>query len=212
MMQQYLTFNLKISQPGHHFVTPFAVEHWTMCLILYIYRGTHPYPLSLVLNSTKAGEVETLWGLKVRGDVMDTKLIIWWIGIAEPIEDASWVADSNKLKARFSVFVADAGASACEFRPNSLKNTKLHELLDHICILMTIWNNMKELYAKNEIRISFKQNAPCEKESSSDWLVSFFNFLDIFSPKHIRGCPKHKNFLRMKVKPISVAVGGQIYK
>lgn len=56
------------------------------------------------------------------------------------------------------------------------------------------------------------KNAPCEKDSLSDWLVSFLNFLEIFSPKHIRGCPKHKNFLRMKVKHISVAVGRQIYK
>lgn len=55
------------------------------------------------------------------------------------------------------------------------------------------------------------KNTPFERESSG-WLVSFFNFLDIFSPKHIRGCPKHKNFLRMKVKHISVDVGGQIYK
>lgn len=144
MMQQFLlTFHLKISWPGDDFVPPFTVEHCS--------RGTHPYPLSLVLNSTKAGEVETLWGLKVRGDVMDTKLIIWWIGIAEPTEDSSWVADSNKLKARFSVCVADAGASAWEFRPNSFKDTKLHELLDHICILTIIWNNEKELYTKNKI-------------------------------------------------------------
>lgn len=55
---------------------------------------------------------------------MDTKLIIWWIGIAEPVEDSSSVADSNKLKARFSVCAADAGASACEFRPNSFKKHK----------------------------------------------------------------------------------------
>lgn len=53
-------------------------------------------------NSTKAGEVETRWGLKVRGDVMDTRLMIWWTGIGDLIAE-----DCNKLKVRFSVFTGD---------------------------------------------------------------------------------------------------------
>lgn len=66
-------------------------------------------------NSTKAGEEETLCGLKVRGDVMDTRLMIWWTGTAEPTEDSLQVVDCNKLKVRFSVFTGDpdeASASA----------------------------------------------------------------------------------------------------
>lgn len=51
-------------------------------------------------NSTKAGEQESLCGLKVRGEVMDTRLRIWWTGIAEPME----FVDCNKLKLRFNVF------------------------------------------------------------------------------------------------------------
>lgn len=31
-------------------------------------------------NSTKAGEADTRWGLKLRGDVMDTRLTMWWSG------------------------------------------------------------------------------------------------------------------------------------
>lgn len=58
-------------------------------------------------NSTKAGEEETLYGLKVRGDVMDTRLMIWWMGIAEPTEDSLRVVDFNKLKVRLSVFTGD---------------------------------------------------------------------------------------------------------
>lgn len=58
-------------------------------------------------NSTKAGEEETLCGLKVRGDVMDTRLMIWWTGTAEPTEDSLQVVDCNKLKVRFSVFTGD---------------------------------------------------------------------------------------------------------
>lgn len=61
---------------------------------------------------------------------MDTKLIIWWIGIAEPI----CVAESNKLKLRFSVLAADPEASVSELGPKSLKDTKSHEILAHVCI------------------------------------------------------------------------------
>ena len=57
-------------------------------------------------NSTKAGEEESRCGLKVRGDVMVTRLMIWWTGIAEP-EDSLRVVDCNKLKVRFSVFPED---------------------------------------------------------------------------------------------------------
>lgn len=58
-------------------------------------------------NSTKAGEAETRCGLKVRGDVMDTRLMIWWTGIGEPTEDSLRVVDFNKLKVLFSVFTGD---------------------------------------------------------------------------------------------------------
>lgn len=69
------------------------------------WTGTHPYPLSLMLNSTKAGEEETLWGRKVRGVVMDTRLIIWWTGIAEPTGALKLLVDCNRLKVRLKVLV-----------------------------------------------------------------------------------------------------------
>lgn len=77
-------------------VTPFTVAREG--------RKRHPYPLSLMSNSTKAGEEETLCGLKVRGDVMDTRLMIWWMGIVEPTEGS---LDFKRLKVRFSVFTED---------------------------------------------------------------------------------------------------------
>lgn len=80
-------------------VTPFTVAREG--------RKRQPYPLSLMSNSTKAGEVETRCGLKVRGDVMDTRLMNWWTGIAEPIEASPQVVDCNKLKVRFSCFAGD---------------------------------------------------------------------------------------------------------
>ena len=72
----------------------------------------YPYPLSLMSNSTKAGEDDTRCGLKVRGDVMDTRLMIWWTGIAEPTEGSLRVVDFNKLKVRFSVFTGDPDEAA----------------------------------------------------------------------------------------------------
>lgn len=63
-------------------------------------------------NSTKAGEEETLYGLKVRGDVMDTRLTIWWPGIAEPTEDSPQSVEFNKLKVRFSVFTGDSDVAS----------------------------------------------------------------------------------------------------
>lgn len=64
---------------------------------------------------------------------MDTKLIIWWIGIAEPTEDSSGVAESNKLKLRLSVLVVDLEASVSELSPKSLENTISNELPAHDC-------------------------------------------------------------------------------
>lgn len=55
-------------------------------------------------NSTNGGEEETRCGLNVRGAVMDTRLIIWWTGIAEPKE----VVGCSKLKVRFSVFLEES--------------------------------------------------------------------------------------------------------
>ncbi len=87
---------------------------------------THPYPLSLMSNSTKAGEEETLCGLKVRGDVMDTRLMIWWTGIAEPTEDSLRAVDCIKLKVRFSVFIGDPNeAPASELWPGLDNTTKI---------------------------------------------------------------------------------------
>lgn len=80
-------------------VTPFTVARDG--------RNRQPYPLSLMSNSTKAGEDETLCGLKVRGDVIETRLMIWWTGIAVPTEDSLRAEDCNKLKVRFSVFTED---------------------------------------------------------------------------------------------------------
>lgn len=68
---------------------------------------TYPYPLSLMSNSTKAGEEEILCGLKVRGDVIDTRLMIWWTGIVEPTDGSLRVVDCIRLKVRFSVFTGD---------------------------------------------------------------------------------------------------------
>lgn len=55
-------------------------------------------------NSTNGGEEETLCGLNVRGAVMDSRLTIWWTGIAEPTE----VEGCNKLKVRFSAFLEES--------------------------------------------------------------------------------------------------------
>lgn len=81
--------------------------HLFLDLILQHQNNTHPYPLSLMSNSTKAGDEETLCGLNVRGAVIDTKLMIWWTGIAEPNEAVGWI----KLKVRFSFFTEDSAAS-----------------------------------------------------------------------------------------------------
>lgn len=93
-------------------------------------------------NSTKAGEEETLCGLKVRGDVMDTRLMIWWTGIAEPAEDSLRVVDCNKLKVRFSVFTGDPDeAPASELWPG-LDNTTKNPMcgLFHVCVWKTKLN------------------------------------------------------------------------
>lgn len=77
-------------------------------------------------NSTKAGEEETLCGLKVRGDVMDTRLMIWWMGMAKPTEDSLRVVDCNKLKVRFSLFTEDCnGASVSVLLPGLDNTTKI---------------------------------------------------------------------------------------
>lgn len=98
-------------------------DQWSVVFITAQKRAktrTHPYPSSLMLNSTKAGEAETVWGLKVRGDVMDTRLMIWWTGIAGPTKDSLWVVDFNKLKARFIVVTWDPNeASATGLGPSS---------------------------------------------------------------------------------------------
>lgn len=74
-------------------------------------------------NSTNAGEAETRCGLKVRGDVIDTRLMIWWTGIAEPAEDSLRDVDCNKLKVRLRVFTEDPDEpSASELWPG-LDNT-----------------------------------------------------------------------------------------
>ena len=72
------------------------------------HQSTYPYPLSLMSNSTKAGEEETLCGLNVRGAVMDTRLMIWWTGTAEPKE----VVGCKKLKVRFSFFTEDSASAS----------------------------------------------------------------------------------------------------
>ncbi len=77
-------------------------------------------------NSTKAGEEETRWGLKVRGDVMDTMLMIWWTGMAEQAQDSLRVSECNKLKVRFSFFTWDPDeVSASVLWPGSVKTKKI---------------------------------------------------------------------------------------
>lgn len=58
-------------------------------------------------NSAKAGEEDTWCGLKLRGEVMDTKLMIWWTGNTEPIQDSLQSPKRNRLEVRFSVFMED---------------------------------------------------------------------------------------------------------
>ena len=48
-------------------------------------------------NSTKAGEEDSRWGLKLRGEVMDTRLTMWWRGRVQPSE-----GELSRLKERFS--------------------------------------------------------------------------------------------------------------
>lgn len=99
---------------------------------------TYPYPLSLMSNSTKAGEEETRCGLKVRGDVIDTRLMIWWGGTAEPTEDSLWVADCNKLKVRFSVFTGDPDEASASVLWPVLENTGHNQnpMCDLLCLCL----------------------------------------------------------------------------
>lgn len=74
-------------------------------------------------NSMKAGEAETRCGLKVRGDVMDTRLMIWWTGIGDPTEDSLRVVAFNKLKVLFSVFTGDPDEAPASVLWPCLDNT-----------------------------------------------------------------------------------------
>lgn len=76
-------------------------------------------------NSTKAGVEETLCGLMVRGDVIDTRLMIWWTGIALR------AVDLNKLNVLFSVFT-EGPDEASASRPGG--NSPMHDTL-HFCVL-----------------------------------------------------------------------------
>lgn len=74
------------------------------CLFFQVIEDTqisHPYPLSFMSNSTKAGEEESRCGLNVRGAVMDTRVMIWWTGTADPKDG------SRRLKVLFSFFTDD---------------------------------------------------------------------------------------------------------
>lgn len=98
---------------------------------------TYPYPLSLMSNSTKAGEEETLCGLKVRGDVMDTRLMIWWMGIAEPTGDSLRVVDFKRLKVRFSVFTGDPDeVSSSVLSPGRNNTNKLRCVTDFMSVFL----------------------------------------------------------------------------
>lgn len=91
-----------------------------------------------MLNSTKAGDEDTLWGLKVRGVVIDTRLTIWWSGIADPTEDSKLGVDFNRLKVRFSVFAGDSDeTSALAQAPGLTQNLKSDPSHDQIQLRTT---------------------------------------------------------------------------
>lgn len=95
-----------------------------------------------MLNSTKAGDEDTLWGLKVRGVVIDTRLTIWWSGTADPTEDSKLAVDFNRLKVRFSVFADTDETSALAQAPGLaqyLKSDPSHvSLKDQIQLRMNL--------------------------------------------------------------------------
>lgn len=55
---------------------------------------------------------------------MDTRLIIWWNGIAEPAGASQLSVDFNRLKFRFSVLAGYSDASA----PSALGSALRHHL------------------------------------------------------------------------------------
>lgn len=75
-------------------------------------------------NSTKAGEEETLCGLRVRGVVMDTRLMTWWAGTAGPTEESLRGVGCNKLKGRFNVFNTDPRESSVSLLCPGTDNTR----------------------------------------------------------------------------------------
>lgn len=149
---------------------------------------TYPYPLSLMSNSTKAGEEETLWGLKVRGDVMDTRLIIWWMGIADPTGDSLRIPDFKRLKVRFSVFTGDPDeVSSSVPWPGGNNINKLKCVADFTSVFL--------LYLTSKSSSNRKQHLPFTLPTGA---LSTCDSMDALSTKHIRGSPKHRNFLRRK--------------
>ena len=80
-------------------------EHHSLTVMHYF---IHPYPLSLMSNSAKAGEAETPCGRKLRGDVMETRLMIWCrargtMGVARSGVSEGVVL--RRLNERFRVFL-----------------------------------------------------------------------------------------------------------
>lgn len=62
----------------------------------------------------------------MRGDVMDTRLMIWCTRRVEPVEDSFRDVDFNRLKLRFSVCADDSdGESASPLSPANRTDVNL---------------------------------------------------------------------------------------
>lgn len=110
-------------------------------------------------NSTKEGEMETLCGWKLRGDVMETRLMILWRGTTVPLSEDVF----SRLKLLFIAFFKDFLLSSSEsFVWSAIDNRKLWKSKQSLQSKdVTIWSNVFHETGSNPKRKSVRTQRNC---------------------------------------------------